>query len=54
MLIQMSLDDVDGIESSVADSASGMTEVVYDAERVTPEVIIAEIVKAGYGAEVAE
>jgi len=51
MLIQMSLEDLDGVASVKADHAAAMTEVVYDPAMTTPEAIIAEIVKAGYGAE---
>ena len=51
MLIQMTLDDVDGVESAVADVASGVTEVVYDPDRVAPAQLAAAIEGAGYGAE---
>lgn len=54
MLIQMSVGDLAGVESVVADSAAGTTEVTYDPDRVSPEIIVNEIVKAGYGAELAE
>ena len=54
MLIQMTLEDLDGVVSAKADHAAGTTDVVYDPERTTPEGIVAEIVKAGYGAELAD
>lgn len=51
MLVQMSVGDLDGVESVVADKAAGVTEVTYDAEKTSADAIVAEIVKAGYGAE---
>ncbi len=54
MLIQMTLEDLDGVVSARADHAAGTTEVVYDPSRTTPEGIVAEITKAGYGAEVVD
>lgn len=54
MLIQMTLEDLDGVVSAKADHAEALTEVVYDPSRTTPEGIVAEIVKAGYGAEIAD
>lgn len=51
MLIQMTVGDLDGVESVVADNAAGMTEVTYDPDKVSPQMVIDEIVKAGYGAE---
>lgn len=53
MLIQMSLEDLEGVASVSVDNAAGMTEVVYDPAVTTPEAIVIEIVKAGYGAQVA-
>ncbi len=54
MLIQMNVGDVEGVESVVADLGSGMTDVDFDDEKVDVQAIIDEIVRAGYGAEVAE
>ena len=54
MLVQMELEDLDGVESAAADFAGGMTEVVYDPEVVSVEALINAIVAVGYGAEVAE
>lgn len=51
MLIQMTLEDLDGVVSAKADHADGTTEVVYDPMRTTPEGIVDQITKAGYGAE---
>ena len=54
MLIEMSVADIEGVESVAADNAAGLTDVTYDPDKVTPDMIIVEIVKAGYGAEVAQ
>jgi len=54
MLVQMELEELDGVESAVADFGSGLTEVVYDPEIVSVEALIGVVVAAGYGAEVAE
>ncbi|KAF0207246.1 MAG: cation transporter [Actinomycetota bacterium] len=54
MLIQMSLEDIEGVESVLADNATGLTEVVYDPDLTNPGAIVHEIVKVGYGAEVAD
>jgi copper chaperone len=51
MLIQMTLEDLDGVASAKADTATGVTEVVYDPDITAPAAIVGEIVKAGYGAE---
>lgn len=51
MLIQMSVGDLDGVQSVVADNVTGLTEVTYDAEKVSADAVVSEIVKAGYGAE---
>lgn len=53
MLIQMTVSDLDGVDSVEVDNAAGLTEVTYDPDKVTPEGIITEIVAVGYGAEVA-
>lgn len=54
MLIQMNVGDLDGVDSVTADLASGMTDVDFDDTKVDVQTIIDEIVRAGYGAEVAE
>jgi len=51
MLIQMNVSDLTGVESVKADYGTGITEVVFDPAKVTPEAICAEIEAAGYGAE---
>ncbi len=54
MLIKMSVEDLEGVESAEADNVAGVTEVVYDPAVVTPDAIVNEIVKAGYGAELVD
>jgi copper chaperone CopZ len=53
MLVKMELEDLGGVSSASADFATGMTEVTYDPEQVTVDEMIAAIVRAGYGAQVA-
>jgi copper chaperone CopZ len=52
MLVKMSVEDVEGVESAVSDVATGMTEVAYDPALVDPPRIVAAIEAAGYGASV--
>lgn len=54
MLIQMDLGDLPGVTSVTSDHRSSITEVTFDDGLVSPADIIAAIVKAGYGAELAE
>lgn len=54
MLVQMDLEDLDGVDSAVADYGTGITEVVYDPEVVSVDSLIQAVVAAGYGAELAE
>ncbi len=51
MLIQMSVGELDGVSSVESDHRTGTTTVTFDDATVTPERIVEEIVKAGYGAE---
>lgn len=53
MLIQMNVSDLEGVENVTADLASGITEVDYDAAVIDTQEIVDEIVRSGYGAEVA-
>jgi copper chaperone CopZ len=53
MLVQMELEDLGGVESASSDFRTGMTDVVYDPASVTVDELIAAIVRAGYGAQVA-
>jgi copper chaperone CopZ len=54
MLVKMELEDLPGVASAESDFRTGMTEVVYDPERVGIESLISAVVAAGYGAELAE
>lgn len=51
MLIQMNLEDVDGVDSASADFRTGVTEVSYDPAKVSPAALVDAVVAAGYGAE---
>lgn len=53
MLIDMTLADLEGVEDSSTDHASGTSIVTFDDEVVTPEAIIDAIRGVGYEAEVA-
>jgi len=52
-LIQMTVEDLPGVESVRSDYPTGITEVRHDPARAGVDAIIAEIVKVGYGAELA-
>jgi Cu+-exporting ATPase len=52
MLVQMELQDVDGVVSAASDFRTGITEVVYDPSKATVDDLIGAVVAAGYGAEV--
>jgi copper chaperone CopZ len=54
MLVQMTVEELGGIESVTSDYASGITDVCYDPDQVTVDEIIGAIVGAGYRANVAE
>jgi Cu+-exporting ATPase len=54
MLIQMDVGDLDGVESVASDHRTASTEVTYDADVTDAGAIIEAIVKAGYGAELAD
>ena len=51
MLVDMTLDDLDGVESSETDYVSGDTKVSFDAEQVSVDDLVAAIRSAGYDAE---
>lgn len=54
MLVQMELEELDGVETAVADFGTGMTEVVYDPDTVSVDSLVNAVVAAGYGAEIEE
>ncbi len=51
MLVDMTLTDLAGVESTKTDHATGLTVVTYDDAVVTPEAIISAIQGAGYEAD---
>jgi Cu+-exporting ATPase len=51
MLIKMSLADLDGVVAAEVDHRTGMTEVIYDPTKLDDDQIVAEVIKAGYGAK---
>ncbi len=48
MMVDMTLDELEGVESSETDYVTGKTEVSYDAEKVALEDMYAAIRAAGY------
>ena len=53
MLIDMTLGDLDGVQSSQTDLASGTTDVTFDPGLVSVEDIVGAIRSVGYEAELA-
>ena len=53
MLVKMELEELDGVETAVADFGTGVTDVTYDPDVVSVESLKNAIVAAGYGAELA-
>ena len=51
MLVDMTLGDLEGVESSETDYVSGDTKVSFDAEKVSVDDLITAIRSAGYDAE---
>lgn len=51
MLIDMTLDELDGVEASATDHVAGETHVTYDADVVDVQTIIGAIRAVGYDAE---
>ncbi len=51
MLIQLTLEELDGVEAAQVDHRSGTSEVVFDDAVLNDADIVAAITKAGYGAE---
>ena len=51
MLVDMTLDDLEGVEESETDYVSGDTKVRFDPEKVSVDDIISAIQSAGYEAE---
>lgn len=51
MLIDMTLSELNGVESSKSDAATGSTVVTFDSETVDLPTLIGAIQAAGYEAE---
>jgi copper chaperone len=51
MLIDMTLDDIDGVIESKSDHASGVTVVSYDDDKTGVDAIVDAIRGVGYDAE---
>ena len=51
MLVDMTLEDLDGVESAQTDHASGDSLVTYDPDVVTDEALVAAVRGVGYDAE---
>ena len=51
MLIDMTVGDLQGVDSSESDAASGSTVVSYDPQKVELDTIIGAIRSVGYDAE---
>lgn len=50
-LIDMTLEELDGVESSESDAAAGTTKVVFDPQAVDVDTIVGAIRSVGYDAE---
>lgn len=51
MLVDMTLDDLDGVVESKTDHASGVTVVSFESDKTDVEAIIGAIRSVGYDAE---
>jgi Cu+-exporting ATPase len=51
MLIEMSLDEIEGVEGASVDLADETTEVTYDPSKVGEDAIVKGIESVGYGVE---
>ena len=51
MLVDMTLGDLEGVESSVTDLAGGITTVAFDSSVVSVDDLIAAVRSVGYEAE---
>ena len=51
MLVDMTLEELDGVQSAETDHASGESVVTFDSDVVSPEVMVEAVRKVGYDAE---
>jgi copper chaperone CopZ len=54
MLVDMTVSELDGVESSESDSAAGSTVVAFDTDKIDAETIAGAIRSVGYEAQLAE
>lgn len=54
MLVDMTVAELDGVESSESDSAAGSTVVAFDTDKVDAETIVGAIRSVGYEAQISE
>ena len=54
MLIELTVDEIDGVASVKADHARDIATIDYDPAKTSPESVAEAIRTAGYGAEVVE
>jgi copper chaperone CopZ len=52
MLIELTVDEIDGVSKVQSDHATGVTTVEYDPQTTTPAVLAEAIRSAGYGADI--
>ena len=53
MLIEMTVNELDGVQEAKVDLAANTTVVTFDPDQLAPDDIVAAIIKTGYGASVA-
>ncbi len=53
MMVDMTLSDLDGVETTKTDHATGLTVVAFDADVVSAQEVMGAIRAAGYEAELA-
>lgn len=53
MMVDMTVSDLDGVETTKTDHATGLTVVAFDADVVSAQEIMSAILAAGYEAELA-
>jgi copper chaperone len=54
MLVDMTLGDLEGVESSVTDLAGGITTVAFDSSALSVDDLVAAVRSVGYEAEPAK
>jgi copper chaperone CopZ len=54
MLIELTVNELDGVSSVDADHVTGVAAVEYEPDSTTPETVAEAIRSAGYGADIVE